>query len=159
MPTPCSRNWKPADRVRRPRVPHRRVPHRRVPHRLALTGLVTGLAFASLASEPPSDIPDHLRPDRSPLGPWRAELDRRAPVTFVVRYLGPNRQVRGPVCYSFAGYNEVCLATGTRWFTRATELRLPAPGGVPLEFLSGYVIRLRFPDVTDATAVVDVGDG
>lgn len=74
----------------------------------------------------------------------------QAPV-FVLSYVGKRVEFVGLLCYWFAGYNETCMDPKLDWLTPATEIALYAPGGVPAELLSSYVMLVRFPSMSEAT--------
>ncbi|MEM1433821.1 MAG: hypothetical protein AAGG11_07205 [Pseudomonadota bacterium] len=70
-----------------------------------------------------------------------------API-FKLRYAGPITRPFGPLCYGFAGYSETCIRLSEPWLTPAAVVELYAPGGVPLDLLAGYQLRVRFPSWT-----------
>ena len=132
------------------------LPHRPLVLPLLSAFLTIVLSSGLFAEELPAPPPAVLEP----LGPWQLTLEASAePPGFVLRYRGPLREIRGPICYRFAGYNEVCLWPRLQWLTPATELRLPAPGGVPGELLKGYEVLLRLPRFDERTYRVGVGVG
>ena len=71
------------------------------------------------------------------------------PTEFHLSYSGAPLEFHGLLCYSFGGYNETCIDPKVEWLTPATVIRLPAPGGVPSEFLRGYVALVRYPELSD----------
>ncbi len=77
-------------------------------------------------------------------------LTSTRPPEFLLRYEGRNLPFRGLLCYHFGGYNETCIEPRIEWLTPATRIHLPAPGGVPREFLTGYVALVRYPMLSDA---------
>lgn len=116
-----------------------------------MTVLVATLAAASLwlAAAPASESADL---DRH-LAAMDVELTEQPPYRFVLRYRGRHVPFRGLVCYHFAGYNETCLDPRIDWLTRATAIELYAPGGVPHDLLEGYMLRVRFPGLSERTFV------
>ncbi len=74
-------------------------------------------------------------------------LDHGAPPRFLLHYRGPVSAFRGKLCYRFAGYTETCFDPKLQWLTPATTLTFYAPGGVPLDLLSGYRLEVRAPDM------------
>ena len=67
------------------------------------------------------------------------------PAEFLLRYYGEPIEFHGLLCYAFGGYNETCVNPRVIWLTRASRIRLPAPGGVPREFFPGYTALIRYP--------------
>ena len=67
------------------------------------------------------------------------------PAEFVLRYHSEPIEFHGLLCYAFGGYNETCVNPRVLWLTRASRIRLPAPGGVPREFFPGYTALIRYP--------------
>ena len=120
--------------------------------RLAPAALLSGLllspggvtaAEAGRIAPPTAAVLDGLRA-------MTATLQTTAPPRFVLHYQGPVTKPFGPLCYRFAGYNETCRSLPEGWLTPATAVELYAPGGVPLDLLSGYQLVIRFPYWTDA---------
>lgn len=64
---------------------------------------------------------------------------------FELRYAGPPLQLRGTVCYRFAGYSETCRQARGQWLTGADPLVFLAPGQVPHDLLAGYRLEVRLP--------------
>jgi len=78
-------------------------------------------------------------------------LSRQEPYHFRLRYRGPTMPFRGPLCYGFAGYNETCFELDLDWLTPVTTIDLHAPGGVPRDLLTGYMMLVRYPAMADRT--------
>jgi len=78
-------------------------------------------------------------------------LSEEKPYRFRLHYRGPTMPFRGPLCYGFAGYNETCFDLELNWLTPATTIDLHAPGGVPRDLLSGYMMLVRYPALADRT--------
>jgi hypothetical protein len=78
-------------------------------------------------------------------------LTNSQPPAFVLSYSGQPQAFTGLICYWFLGYNETCMDPKLQWLTRATRISLHAPGGVPRELLSGYVLLAKYPSMSETT--------
>jgi hypothetical protein len=74
---------------------------------------------------------------------------------FELRYAGPPVQLRGTVCYRFAGYSETCRQARGQWLTGADPLVFLAPGQVPQDLLAGYRLEVRLPQTLAGTFTFD----
>lgn len=74
---------------------------------------------------------------------------------FELRYAGPPLQVRGTLCYRFAGYSETCRQARGQWVTGADPLVFLAPGQVPLDLLAGYRLEVRLPQTLEGVFQYD----
>ncbi len=88
---------------------------------------------------------------------WQANYCTDPPVTIVLDYKGPLREYRGRLCYGFAGYSETCFIPESRWLTPASRWRLPGPGQIPLDLLSGYTLLIRLPEVEEQAVAMQPG--
>ena len=80
-----------------------------------------------------------------------ATLCQQKSAFFLLEYRGKLQSFRGQLCYGIAGYNETCMDPKLEWLTPATKIRLLAPGQVPLEFLRGYTLLVRYPRLSPTT--------
>lgn len=76
-------------------------------------------------------------------------LSGTQPPHFTLAYAGEPMEFHGLLCYAFGGYNETCIDPQVQWLTPASRLVLPAPGGVPREFLLAYTAQVRFPAMSE----------
>jgi hypothetical protein len=103
----------------------------------------------TVSANPP--MPPHAEGADAALRQVRLHLGHEKPYRYVLAYRGPLLPFRGPVCYSFAGYNETCINPRIDWLTPATDIELYAPGGVPRELLTAYVMEVRYPALSERT--------
>ncbi|MEQ8858372.1 MAG: hypothetical protein RIC56_06975 [Pseudomonadales bacterium] len=108
-------------------------------------------AALPLVSAVAAAAPDPATTGQHPLAAMTMTLTPEQPYRFVLAYHGPTMEFRGFLCYGFAGYNETCLKPRLDWLTPASEIELYAPGGVPRDLLEGYVMLVRFPDLSERT--------
>jgi hypothetical protein len=105
-------------------------------------------ATTLMAAAPP---PVDFRGADDALAQVQLRLGHEKPYRYVLAYRGPLLPFRGPVCYAFAGYNETCVDLRIDWLTPATDIELYAPGGVPRELLTAYVMEVRYPALSERT--------
>ncbi|MEM1229406.1 MAG: hypothetical protein AAGI15_02630 [Pseudomonadota bacterium] len=122
--------------------------------------LLAGCASAWAASDrlalPPPLSDEH--PAHQALASAPLTLEHSGNPRFRVHYAGPPLQLRGPLCYRFAGYSETCRRARGQWLTAADPLEFLAPGQVPVELLRGYRLELRAPGTLDGRFLFDLPD-